>query len=779
MKKALAVLITAALVVTCGFSGNNKPVTLEKNYFTNEHRAPIDRDTVVDKLVQDGKLSSNATQDEITKALKNFIGNATYKNQANKYDKMRDTINKKKIEEGFKAAELKGNKLGQSKKNNLEKPESIEFGQPAKTVKVLVLLGDFADYKHNNIEKPDVSRTYWTSDFTKEHYQELLFGDGYYTTPEGTKSPTFKQYFKEQSNGNLNVEGEVFGWYTAPEDAKYYGEDNENSHNIHAKDFTYHMAIEAVKAGVDLSEYDIEDPYDLDADGDVNEPDGIVDHLMIIHAGMGQEAGGGVLGDDSIWSHSSSVSSGPVSVPGSDVAIYTYTTEAENGAVGLFAHEFVHDLGMPDDYDTIYSADGDIVENWSLMAGGSWAGAPGGSMPTGINPYHRILLGGIHGGDWINWEYADFNELESGKMILDTATMNTGNNQALVISLPEESNILTLNKPSQGSWEFFGGKGAEIDNNMTLKVDLTGKSSAALAYDIWYDIEENWDAGFIQVSEDGVNFKSISTPLTVDDFNNPDGYPSILNSLPAYTGNSEGWITENIDLSSYANKEIFVRFRYATDWGTENTGMFVDDIKVTADGTVIASEDAENGMGAFVSEGFDTSNGNINNKHYYVAEWRSHLGVDEGLKYSGRARIEYNQGLALWYVNKNYSDNWAGVHPGYGQVGIVDAGQFVYLNSGLGNGNESGSRAGYMPFVQLHDAAFSLDKAEDMDLSVYSWAKTTNLKGKQANPLFDDSNAYFNVKSPYSGLKLPKVGLKIRVTGNASDYSRGEILISK
>lgn len=177
--------------------------------------------------------------------------------------------------------------------------------------------------------------------------------------------------------------------------------------------------------------------------------------------------------------------------------------------------------------------------------------------------------------------------------------------------------------------------------------------------------------------------------------------------------------------------------------------------------------------------GWSIFDGNKTANHYYVAEWRSHLGVDEGLKYNGRAKVEYNQGMLLWYINKNYNDNWVGDHPGYGQLGVVDATQFTYLNAGLGNGNESEIRAGYMPFVQLHDAAFSLNKAADMNLSVYSWAKNPNLKAKQAEPLFDDSKSYFSIKSPYSGLKLPALGLKIRVTGNASDYSRGQIVIMK
>lgn len=775
MKKTLSIFLSAVLILAACFiyPGN---VTKAKNTIP-EKIAPINRDSVIEKLISDGKLSSSATQDEITSALREYIGNIDANAKESKLDKIRNGIMEKKIEDGLNAASSQGKKLGQA--TSLNPAKSIAYPEPKKTVKVLVLLGDFSDYVHNNIAKPDLTRSYWTGDFSKEHYEKLLFADGYYTTPEGIKSASFKQYFKEQSNGNLNIEGDVYGWYTVPKGAKYYGEDSGSSHNVNAKDFIIDIVNQAVLNGVDLSNYDIEDPYDLDGDGNLMEPDGIVDHLMVIHAGNGQEDGGGTLGADSIWSHSSQVDAIPVPVYGTNSSIYTYTVEAENGAVGLFTHEFTHDLGMPDDYDTQYTADGDITEYWSLMSSGSWSGKPAGSMPSGINPFSRILLGQIHGGDWINWNYMNYSTLTPTKLILDTATMNTGNTQAVLIKLPKDKNVLPMNKPTEGIMEFFGGTGAEIDHTMTTSLDLTGKTNVNLTYNIWYNIEENWDGGFVQVSEDGTTWKSLSTPHTVNDFNNPEGYPTILDSLPAYTGSSNGWISENIDLSAYAGKRISLRFRYATDWGSELEGMLVDNVIVNADGTAILSEGAEKDFGSFTCDGWERSDGNKYGSHYYVAEWRSHLGVDEGLKYNARAKVEYNQGLLLWYKNYNFGDNWVGVHPGYGQLGVVDSTQYVYLNAGLGNGNESGLRAGYMPFVQLHDAAFSLNKAANMNLSIYAWAKNPNLNAKQAEPLFDDSNSYFSVKSPYSGLKLPKLGLKIRVLGNASDYSRGQISITK
>jgi M6 family metalloprotease domain len=768
------------MTVSLSLSGSSTKRTSAALSSPPEKIAPINRDAVIEKLIKDGKLSQNSSQDQITAALKQYIGGSGSSKQETKYSKMKESINEKKIEQGLSNAEYKGVKLGQGKSNTIEKAASIPYSTPSKTVKVLVLLAQFQDIKHNTIPLPDLTRQYWTKDFNVDHYQQLLFGDGFYTTPEGTKSPTFKEYFKEQSNGNLDIEGNVFGWYDVSKEAKYYGQDSDTSNNIHAKDFVLEAAKQAVANGVDLSDYDIEDPYDLDKDGITDEPDGIVDHLMVIYAGMGQEEDGGVLGDDAIWSHSSSVDVDPVMIDTEkNMSILDYTVEAEDGAVGVFAHEFTHDLGMPDDYDTQYTADGDIVEYWSIMGSGSWSGSPAGTMPSGENPYSRIMLGFIHGGNWINWGSADYNTMGSGSLKLDTATMNTGNLQALLINLPEESNTLVMNKPAGGVKEFYGGTGSMIDNSMTTVLDLTGKKNTTLSYDIWYNIEEDWDGGFVQVSEDGNSWTSLATPHTASGFNNLEGYQPILDNLPGYTGSSNGWLNESIDLSKYADKKISLRFRYATDWGTELEGMFVDNVSVVADGEAVLSENAENGFGAFETDGWETSDGTRNAPHYYVAEWRSHFGVDEGLLYNARAKVQYNQGMLLWYVNTLYNDNWVGVHPGRGQIGVVDSTQYVYLNAGIGNGNENGIRTGYMPFVQLHDAAFSNDKAGDMDLSVYSWAQNPNLKGKQAQPLFDDSNSYLNIKSPYSGLFLPKLGLKIRVTGQASDYSRGQISISK
>ena len=49
-----------------------------------------------------------------------------------------------------------------------------------------------------------------------------------------------------------------------------------------------------------LSQFDKVDRYDYDGDGNFNEPDGYIDHFQDIHAGEGEEAGGGAQGEDAI-----------------------------------------------------------------------------------------------------------------------------------------------------------------------------------------------------------------------------------------------------------------------------------------------------------------------------------------------------------------------------------------------------------------------------------------------------------------------------------------------
>ncbi len=81
------------------------------------------------------------------------------------------------------------------------------------------------------------------------------------------------------------------------------------------------------------------------------------------------------------------------------VWVYDYTVQPENGGLGVFAHEFGHDLGLPDLYDTSGNTGG--AENntafWTLMSSGANIGDGGpdgiGDAPTDMGAWERIQLG--------------------------------------------------------------------------------------------------------------------------------------------------------------------------------------------------------------------------------------------------------------------------------------------------------------------------------------------------------------------------------------------------
>ncbi len=207
----------------------------------------------------------------------------------------------------------------------------------------------------------------------------------------------------------------------------------------------------ALTAGVPLENYDSEDPHDLDGDGNLLEKDGLVDHLMIIHAGIGQEAGGGSLGDNAIWSHRSAKFVDPDGLDPSSgkPGFYDYTIMPEDGAVGVFAHEYGHDLGLPDEYDTIYSGAGEAVAYWSIMASGSWAGAVPGAEPTGFSPYAKEYFQSYLGGNWTNDTVElDWDNVSSKgtQFLLDQANSPNGTNSSILkVNLPQKK--VYVNKP--------------------------------------------------------------------------------------------------------------------------------------------------------------------------------------------------------------------------------------------------------------------------------------------------------------------------------------------
>ena len=133
-------------------------------------------------------------------------------------------------------------------------------------------------------------------------------------------------------------------------------------------------------------------------------------------------------------------------------------------------------------------------------------------------------------------------------------------------------------QPHSGKFVFWTGYGDESDIMLTRKFDLREVSQATLRYWIWYDLEKDYDYLYVEASTDGRSWEMLRTPSGTD-------YNLTGNNYGwGYTGTSGGdaprWIQEQVDLSPYAGKQVWVRFEYVTDAAVNHTGALLDDIAI-------------------------------------------------------------------------------------------------------------------------------------------------------------------------------------------------------
>ena len=130
-----------------------------------------------------------------------------------------------------------------------------------------------------------------------------------------------------------------------------------------------------------------------------------------------------------------------------------------------------------------------------------------------------------------------------------------------------------------GAQVLHANNGDEADQELIFGATVPA-DNAALTFEHYYDIEEQWDFGMVQVSTDnGDTWTSLENGNTRSDVV-AEGYPTIKENVPGFTGTNGNWSTETFDLSAYAGKDILVSFRNLTDWGSNNPGWFIKNIEL-------------------------------------------------------------------------------------------------------------------------------------------------------------------------------------------------------
>lgn len=737
-------------------------------------------------------------------------GNGKDKDKQGQSDDLKHPLSEKQRTLRQKALErkLKGDPKAQGKVVQVAKGQYVELAREG-TDRVFVVIAEFGDTTHvsypdggsnattfdgplhNQIPQPDRAvdnTTLWKADYDVAHYEDMYFN-------------RMAAYYESQSSGRYSVDGEVTEWVKVPFNEARYGRNicggivcNNTWFLIRdAMAYWVQGQLDSGKTMVDIQAYlktfDVQDRYDFDVDGNFAEPDGYIDHFQIVHAGGDEAAGDPIYGTDAIWSHRwyaniNPFGTGPIggapyggtqigqggpssdqTIPANPTGVWVgdYTIQPENGGLGVFAHEFGHDLGLPDLYDTSGNTGG--AENstgfWTLMSSGVNIGDGGpngiGDAPTDMGAWEKFQLG------WLNYEVAQAGSKSSHK--LGPAEFNTKQAQALITMLPDKQVSSTLVAPKTGSYAFWSTKGDDLNTSMTK----TGVSAGTLKADVWYDIEEDYDYAFLEASTNGgTTWTAVATNLS-DAAGDASGFNA---SKTGITGVSGGWVSLTANLPAGTNA---VRFRYQTDSGVAGNGFVIDNIAIND--TLIGSAESENEGWTFA--GFKRTTGTETNSFFnaYIAENRQYVGYDTSLRTAYNfgfldsrpdwvENFPYQNGLLINYWDSSFGDNNVGEHPGGGLILPVDAHPTFYH-----------SYDGHLlrPRILTFDSTFGLEPTDA--ITVHKNSQPTTIPSQPAVPVFNDLNTYwFNCDTDactgshvgryqpgWYGVNVPKTGTQIRV----------------
>jgi immune inhibitor A len=689
---------------------------------------------------------------------------------------------------------------------------------------------------HNAIPQPDRTKdnsTIWQPDFNKAHFEKMYF-------------TRMNDYYQTQSSGRYSINGDVTEWVRVPFNGPRYGS------NVLSDFAVWTLIADAINlwtnnqlaSGKSLAEvkaylqtFDQGDRYDYDRDGNFNEPDGYIDHFQIVHAGIGEETDS-VGSPNAIWSHRwftfyhlrgsygpsynkygglefgggwganpSGSTEGATSsrlsfAPGATAAnvswahaanptgiwVGDYTIQPENGGLGVFAHEYGHDLGLPDHYDTTNAATNSVA-NWSIMASGSYLGeglSDIGDRPGDFMSWDKLQLG------WLNYEEATAGNFSTHR--LGPAETNTKQAQAVLVNLPADKNIFYMINPATGhaygSKMWWGGKADNADVSMTRSITVpavipangnTPAVNPTMTMRMWFDIESGWDYAYVSVSADGgatwTNLAASGTTTTAD--------PNKQNLGNGITGTTTNvWRLVTFSMTPYANKTVLVRVRYKTDAFVARKGFAFDDLTV---GGVLV-DGAEAGDNGWTLAGFRVSNGVevANEPHYYLAEFRQYRTYDEGLRTGpytfGTAgtpnwvsHYAYQDGLLITYWDLAESNNNVSAHRGEGRVLPVDAHPEPLLRD-VAYPGQAPFTSPWSSSIQSYDSTFSLEPTDALSLPFYG----TPAAGQppvqfQANhpslppvSVFNDLNPYWYARTSTAGVIVPQTGTTIRIVSTSA-----------
>jgi hypothetical protein len=178
---------------------------------------------------------------------------------------------------------------------------------------------------------------------------------------------------------------------------------------------------------------------------------------------------------------------------------------------------------------------------------------------------------------------------------LDYYTISCAGDHTLQFRGSTVTGLLPTDAHSAG-YTFWSNRGDESDMTLTREFDFTNVSTPiSMSFAMWYDLETDYDYVFLEASTDGKIWEILTTPSGTGE--DPSG-----NSYGwGYNGQTNDWVTEEVDLSQFAGKKVQIRFEYVTDAALNGEGFLLDAVKIDA---INYQSDFETDEGGWVPNGF-------------------------------------------------------------------------------------------------------------------------------------------------------------------------------
>ncbi len=429
----------------------------------------------------------------------------------------------------------------------------------------------------------------------------------------------------------------------------------------------------------------------------------------------------------------------PVSVR---VGPYNVNPEPVFDSASVISHEYGHHLGLPDFYNSAFDASGtfelmasDYSQHMTIFSKQDL----GWVVPQYLAPGEERKVSG--------WEEikTDTGEIqwwtpagESYTLSAANGDQNIRNGEAYAVKLPgrvviEPSLFDTGGSANHVWWSGRGNdfgcpvtQGHNLDLDLRELADVPAGSTVTLKMQSAWDIEWDWDYGFVLGATDGENYTSFPSAkgYTTSSVYNPNNAGCVLELDNGLTGSSAAYaggepqaatsrvpanevyglelvfLEDEFDISSLAGTEASLRFGYFTDPAFDRPGWFIDDLQVLVDGEplfdVMTFEDGfdrgrlvnggcdedGNATSVFCTDGWTRVAAGEENPvdHAYYLELRDRSDFDfDGHGQSDRGAISFQPGVFVQYTDESW---------GYGNNSLADHPAQHYLDSSPIPGSE-------------------------------------------------------------------------------------------